>query len=118
MYCEDFSELELGLVRRVCRRFRTGCVEGHNPAFAPSVAEMWAEIDRMREADREHDRITRKGEFAQIAGPPPEPMPKIERGYHPSWDALAAKGSRKVGEFEPFTLDPELLAALPDRKRA
>jgi len=79
---------------------------------------MWAEIDRMREADREHERLTGTGAFKQIAGPPPKPMPKIERGYHPSWDVLAAKGGRTSGTFEPFTLDPDLLASLPDRKRA
>lgn len=117
IYCEEFANLPLGVIDRVCRRFRTGCVDGHNPAFAPSVAEMWTEIDRMREADREHARLTRTGEFMEIAGPAPEPMPPIERGYHPSWDILAEKGSRTVGAFEPFRLDPDLLAALPDAKR-
>jgi hypothetical protein len=67
IYCGDFCELELSLVRRVCRRFRTGCVDGHNAAFAPSVAEMWAEIDRLREEDREHERRM----APRLALPPP-----------------------------------------------
>lgn len=117
IYCEEFAELEMDLISRCCQRFRTGAVEGHNPAFAPSVAEMWAEIDRMREADREHQRLTGTGAFKALPGPPPKPMPEIERGYHPSWDLLAARGSRTVGEFKPLTLDPDLLASLPDAKR-
>lgn len=81
IYCGDFCELELSLVRRVCRRFRTGCVEGHNAAFAPSVAEMWAEIDRMREEDREHERRTRPvPALPPPAAPTAEKLQKIREG--------------------------------------
>lgn len=132
IYCEEFASLGAGFIEQVCGKFIKGKVEGHNMAFAPSVAEFWSVVDRIRADEAEHDRLTRKGDFAQIAGPPPIPLPKIERGYHPSWELLAARPTpfgigevseklapfvgRKVEPYEPKPLDAATLASLPDAK--
>lgn len=132
VYCSDLGDLELALIRRVCWRFRRGQVRDHDGAFAPSLAQLWCEIDRIHDEDREHRRLTGTGEFAQIAGPVPPPMPKIERGYHPSWELLAAKPmpfgmggvsekmapyvGRTVERYEPKPLDAATLASLPNAK--
>lgn len=103
IYCEDFCELELSLVRRACRRFRTGCVEGHNAAFAPSVAEMWAEIDRLRDEDREHER--RMSPPLALPPPPRLTSEQLAKG--------AAILEDYAGELRADTIDHEA-----DRRRA
>lgn len=131
IYCEEFASLGAGFIEQVCGKFIKGKVEGHNMAFAPSVAEFWAVVDRIRDDEAEHERLMRRAEMPLIEDRRP-PMPKIERGYHPSWELLAAKPlpyglggvsekmapfvGRKVEPWVPRPLDSAELEALPDAK--
>jgi len=129
IYCDAFESLPLGFIEQVCGKFTKGKVEGHNMAFAPSVAEFWAVVDRIRDEEAEHERLMRRAEIPRIEDRRP-PLPKIERGYHPSWDLLGRKPLEKgMGTIskliEPHLakgwkpsapLDPNLLNSLPDAK--
>lgn len=88
-YLNVLSDLPAGCVVDACLRFSRGQVPGHNMAFPPNAPQVHQEADRLRTEKMEHDRLTRpRPELPAIEGPPMKP---IERGYHPSWDLLAAK---------------------------
>jgi len=131
IYCEEFASLGAGFIEQVCGKFIKNKVDGHNMAFAPSVAEFWSVVDRIRADEAEHLRLTRRAEMPRLEAPP-RPMPQIERGYHPSWELLAAKPmpfgmggvsekmalyvGRTVERYEPKPLDPASVASLPNAK--
>jgi hypothetical protein len=131
IYCEEFASLPLGFIEQVCGKFIKNKVDGHNMAFAPTLPQFWAVVDKIREDEAEHLRLTRRAEMPLIEDRRP-PLPQIERGYHPSWELLAAKPmpygmggvsdkmapfvGRTVERYEPKPLDAATLASLPNAK--
>jgi hypothetical protein len=48
------SDYGLALIERCIGRFSQGLVTGRNNAFAPTIAELFAELARLKDADDEH----------------------------------------------------------------
>ncbi len=80
VYVDTLAPLGEENIRRVADRFMRGAVEGHNPAFAPSVAEFAAEAERLRDDDRRREEL----------GPRRQPLKPVRLPWqkHPSWEAI------------------------------
>lgn len=69
VYMGELSALPARAAIEACGRFTRGQVERGTQAFAPSVAEICVEVERMQAREAEHERLTRP----RLSAPTPEP---------------------------------------------
>jgi|GEM_PF-3071896 len=67
-------DIELSVLERAVGRFMRGEVEGRNPVFCPSTAELCAEVRRLEAHDR---YIEHKAKADKLPKPRPEPEAAI-----------------------------------------